>query len=316
MSKDYQAETAELFGDLWPRYNDKLFEESVVLFEKRFLANGFDVSWFKGKRCLDVGCGGGRYSIAMARLGADQVMGCDISASGLADARKRASGLANITFEEASVLELPYRDNSFDFVCCSGVLHHTTDTERGLKELRRVLRPGGKIYLLLYGTGGLRWPTMMRVRPFAQAMGYEFISEMTCTAGLPANRQRIFLDDLFVPLIRFFDWEEIRYMLVNNSFIEVERWEKGKFDHEENISVQQAELKQLHLVFETALRNCGAGNKDAGIQARKALEVMTSVLNEFDEIERSFTNARITKEEVCNKIFGWGHHRVLAVKSP
>ena len=156
MSDSTVQSTALLFGDLWHRYDDDLFEESVTLFARRFEANGFNLRWFQGKRCLDAGCGGGRYTIAMAMLGASEVIGCDISAKGLADARQRTAGMPNIRFEEADVLDLPYPDESFDFVCCSGVLHHTADPEKGLRELARVLRSGGKIFLLLYGKGGLR----------------------------------------------------------------------------------------------------------------------------------------------------------------
>lgn len=133
--KQIIKKTGKLFGDLWWRYDDKLFNESVELFYKRFEAKGFDLRWFKGKKCLDAGCGGGRYAIAMAKLGAEKVIGCDISTGGLADAHRRAADLPNIEFEKASVLELPYTDESFDFVCCSGVLHHTKDPAKGLSEL-------------------------------------------------------------------------------------------------------------------------------------------------------------------------------------
>lgn len=61
---------AQLFGDIWHRYDDRLFEESVQLFCDRFRANGFILDEFPGLRCIDVGCGGGRLSIAIARLGA------------------------------------------------------------------------------------------------------------------------------------------------------------------------------------------------------------------------------------------------------
>ena len=88
--------------------------------------------FFTGKRCLDVGCGGGRYSLAMARMGAKSVVGVDVSESGLTDAAMRAErmGYANVTFKQASALELPFADAEFDFVCCSGVLHHTRGVEQ------------------------------------------------------------------------------------------------------------------------------------------------------------------------------------------
>jgi ubiquinone/menaquinone biosynthesis C-methylase UbiE len=128
-----QNETSKLFGVLWRRYDDTLFDESVKLFYQRFKANRFDLKWFRGKSCLDAGCGGGRYAIAMAKLGAAKVIGCDISPAGLEDARCRAADMPNIIFKGASVIDLPYISYSFDFACCSGVLHHTTDPEKGLQ---------------------------------------------------------------------------------------------------------------------------------------------------------------------------------------
>ena len=245
--------TATLYGDLWHRYDADLFEQSVNLFAQRFKANGFDLSWFEGKKCLDAGCGGGRYTIAMARLGAGEVIGCDITASGLANAQIRSTGILNVSYDTASVDDLPFLDRSFDFVCCSGVLHHTPDPARGMAELARVLKPSGKLFLLLYGEGGLRWPTIVKLRPYAQAMGYNIVDEAIRLAGLPADKQRAFLDDLFVPIMHFFEWNKVQSMLRAYGFHQIQRWEEGKLDHEASVSVQRAELNQLRQLFDTAL---------------------------------------------------------------
>ncbi|MDP9341271.1 MAG: class I SAM-dependent methyltransferase [Actinomycetota bacterium] len=307
-----RSATAGLFGDLWHRYDDPLFEESVGLFGRRFEANGFDLRWFRGKRCLDIGCGGGRYTVAMARLGARLAVGCDISTSGLTDAARRAEGLEAVRFLAASALGLPSREEAFDFVCCSGVLHHTPDPELGLRELARVLRPGGRCYLLLYGTGGLRWPTVVRARPFAQALGYEAVDRAIQRAGLPANKQRTFLDDLFVPIIEFFTWDQVREMLSAAGLQDAERWERGKLDHEESVSVQRAELEQLRLVFEKAR----AGAEEAGTarDAMAARDAVAEALAQLDTAEQAFAAGRIDRGELARTVFGEGHHRVLAVK--
>ena len=309
-----QEATGALFGDLWHRYGDDLFEESVMLFAKRFQANGFDLTWFQGKRCLDAGCGGGRYAIAMARLGAAEVAGCDISAEGLADARRRAAGLPNVFFEEASVLDLPFADKSFDFVCCSGVLHHTPDPEKGLREITRVLRPTGRLFLLLYGKGGLRWPTISTIRPHAQAMGYALMDEAIRLAGLPANKQRTFLDDFFVPMICFYDWDDVHAMLSAGGLQRIERWESGKLDHEASVSVQRTELEQLRQLFETALQQIEPRFVSAASHAAKALHAVMSALERLDGIEANFAAGQIDEAERCWQVFGWGHHRVLTVK--
>jgi ubiquinone/menaquinone biosynthesis C-methylase UbiE len=308
------SKTGKLFGDLWWRYDDDLFNESVKLFYKRFEANGFDLRWFCGKKCLDAGCGGGRYAIAMAKLGAEKVTGCDISTEGLADARRRAVDLPNVEFQEASVLELPYADEAFDFVCCSGVLHHTKDPEKGIQELARVLRPLGKIFLLIYGAGGLRWPTIMTIRPHAQAMGYGLLDEAMKLANLPPNKQRTFLDDFFVPIIQFYSWNEVQSMLVNNGLKSFDRWEKGKLDHEESVSVQKIELTQIRDLFKTAIEKETRRFKAVASYARNALNAVEAAIERLDAVEAKFAGGQISESDLNRQIFGEGHHRVLAEK--
>lgn len=315
MSDSITRQTGSLFGDLWHRYDDALFEESVKLFAMRFEANGFDLKWFEGRRCLDVGCGGGRYTMAMARLGASEAVGCDISPDGLADARRRAAALPNVRFEEASALALPYPDASFDFVCCSGVLHHTPDPAKGLREITRVLKPQGRVFLLLYGKGGLRWPTIMKLRPYAQAVGYPLMDEAMRLAELPANKQRTFLDDLFVPIIEFYDWDEVKAMLEGNGYQGIERWEKGKLDHEASVEVQRTELEQLRHLFEIASQQADARFTAVSGQWAAALQVSMSAVKSLDAAQAACEAGQISDEERRWQIFGWGHHRVLAVKA-
>lgn len=300
--------TGTLFGDLWRRYDDRLFDESLRLFEMRFRANGFDLEWFRGKDCLDAGCGGGRYTLALARLGARVAVGCDLSLAGLADAATRVRDHSGVHFLGGSVLQLPHPDGTFDFVCCSGVLHHTPDPTRGLGELTRVLRPGGRLYVLLYGTGGVRWPTIMRVREHAQAMGYETVDKAIQRAGLPANKQRTFLDDLFVPIIRFFEWDEVREMLAGHGYREVQRWERGRLDNEENIEAQRVELEQLASVFEAAR------DLDGGVRGEAAARVVAGAIAEVDAVTADVAAGTIGETERRRRTFGWGHHRVLATK--
>ena len=308
------GETGRLFGDLWHRYDDELFEESVALFARRFEANGFDLSWFRGKRCLDAGCGGGRYSIAMARLGAEEVIGCDVSSEGIRDCRRRATGMRAVSFEVASVLQLPFANESFDFVCSSGVLHHTADPAQGLREITRVLRPGGRVFLLLYGARGLRWPTIIALRPYAHALGYAAVDYAMREAELPANKQRTFLDDLFVPLIAFYEWADVHRMLADNGYSDITRWERGKLDHEASVEVQRAELEQLGRIFETGVRKEVPGFKDHLEAARAASGAISAAVATLDLTVADYERGRLKRQELEKIVFGAGHHRVLAVK--
>mmetsp|Transcript_21408 Transcript_21408/g.47455 ORF Transcript_21408/g.47455 Transcript_21408/m.47455 type:complete len:296 (+) Transcript_21408:84-971(+) len=113
----------------------------------------------KPLRVLDAGCGGGLISNSLARRG-HNITGIDISVGALDYARDtaRAEGLENARFEMGSLYELPYASHSFDAVVCSDVLEHITDLKSVLRELRRVLRPGG---LLLVDTINRTWLSLL-----------------------------------------------------------------------------------------------------------------------------------------------------------
>lgn len=100
---------------------------------------------------LDAGCGGGLVTVALARHG-HNVTGIDPAAGAVeyAHSSAGAQGLQELAhFHRGSIYTLPFADSSFDAVVCSDVLEHLTDLPSALREMRRVLRPGG---LLLVDT--------------------------------------------------------------------------------------------------------------------------------------------------------------------
>jgi SAM-dependent methyltransferase len=96
----------------------------------------------KSPHILDVGCGTGANLEMLAQFG--DAEGVDVSAEALAFCRER--GLTKVRQGEAE--RLPYDDESFDLVTGLDVVEHLDDDVAGLKEMRRVLRPGG--YVLLF----------------------------------------------------------------------------------------------------------------------------------------------------------------------
>ncbi len=103
-------------------------------------------SW-KGKAVLDLGCAGGFMAEALEDRGA-QVTGIDPATDAIAAARAHAVG-RGITYDVGVGEALPYADGSFDVVVCVDVLEHVEDLEQVLREVARVLRPGG---LFLFDT--------------------------------------------------------------------------------------------------------------------------------------------------------------------
>jgi ubiquinone/menaquinone biosynthesis C-methylase UbiE len=106
----------------------------------------FAARWAAGRRVLDVACGEGYGSALLARH-AREVTGVDVSAAAVAHARKAYADRANARFVEASCVELPFADASFDLAVSFETLEHITGQERFLGELARVLAPGGVLLL-------------------------------------------------------------------------------------------------------------------------------------------------------------------------
>lgn len=98
-----------------------------------------------GRRILDVGCGLGGDAAAMARLVAPggTVVGVDGSRSMIDAARERHGAVEGLSFEVADAADLPFDDASFDACRIDRVLQHIADPGPVVREMARVLRPGG-----------------------------------------------------------------------------------------------------------------------------------------------------------------------------
>jgi ubiquinone/menaquinone biosynthesis C-methylase UbiE len=106
-----------------------------------------------GERVLDVACGTGIVArLAAERVGAQgAVVGLDLNTAMLAVARALPQSGATITWTEASVLAMPFPDATFNVVVCQLGLQFFPDRPQALREMRRVLVPGGRVLLSVFG---------------------------------------------------------------------------------------------------------------------------------------------------------------------
>lgn len=309
-----EANTGSLFEKLWGPYNEQLFNESVELFQRRLRIHGFDEKWFQGKRCLDAGCGGGRNTIAMKLLGASQANGIDLGKQGIADAKRRAEerGLTNIGFDYASILNIPFADETFDMVWCAGVLMITADEERALNELARVTKQGGKLYLLVYATEGMRWPLINVLRPLAARIGQPAVEEAMKAAEMPANKIRTFLDDLFCPKLDFYTWERMERMLKARGFTHIDRWGvKERLDHEASLKDYREDLESLDTLWVAGAADAYHPCRDL---YRHGHEIVEASINSIRWFESEVQAGNLSEEKAMEIVIGQGHHRVLATK--
>lgn len=114
----------------------------------RMLGSGqFDVSRFG--TVLDVGSGSGqilKYLIRYARPGT-HIVACDLSYHMLRRARQRFAS-NKVAYVAADIQNLPFQDGAFDCITCGWVIEHLADPAPGLKEMARVLKPGGSLLLM------------------------------------------------------------------------------------------------------------------------------------------------------------------------
>ncbi len=202
--REKEGETQQVYGQLWDKFDDKAYvEQAYQILAERFAGSEFDLNTVAGRKVLDMGCGSGRYTIALARAGAASVVGVDLGSRSVESARALADrvGLTNVQFVVGDVLKLEFEDQAFDFVFCNGVLHHTTDMEGAIRELHRVLRPEGQAFLYLYADGGLFWYSRKRMPEIMKRIPQEYTMAVLDMIGLPGNRF-FFVDNWYVPLER------------------------------------------------------------------------------------------------------------------
>ena len=143
------ARIRAMFDQISPRYdflNHLLSMNSDVLWRRRAAAQVGEV-----RRVLDVCSGTGDMAFELHRQTSADIVGSDFALRMLEIARLKASRRSldgRIRFEQADTLRLPFRDGSFDAATVAFGIRNVVDGERGIAEMARVVRPGGRVVIL------------------------------------------------------------------------------------------------------------------------------------------------------------------------
>lgn len=149
---DLNDETRVEYEEFFQRYDD--FRYSL---EPHIIKN-LDRIDFAGKRVLEIGLGQGADAEKIVQRGGIY-NGADLTEESIKRVKMRFKlrGLPFERIEQASALELPFEDSSFDFVFSHGVLHHIPEIGKAQAEIARVLKPNGRLIAMLYAKWSLNY---------------------------------------------------------------------------------------------------------------------------------------------------------------
>ena len=192
----------------------------------RVMTIGLDLRWRRlgaravvrpGDRVLDAACGTGDFAVADLRAGAARVVGLDFSPRMLERARRKAP---QVEWVEGDLLALPFADAAFDAATVGFGVRNVADLELALRELRRVVRPGGRVAILeiTRPRGPLRpfyslWfdrvvPLLGKALPGGAAYTY-----------LPASVKRFPAAGALAALMQEAGFAQVRYRLLAGSIV-------------------------------------------------------------------------------------------------
>lgn len=214
-------------GQLVPHEVRRLFDRIAPVYDamNRVMTAGLDRSWRRltveavvqpGDRVLDACCGTGDLAVAAEREGGI-VTGLDFSPRMLERARRKSD---TVTWVEGDLLALPFDNGTFDAATVGFGVRNVEDLEAGLRELRRVLRSGGRLAILEITTprGALRpffslWferivPLLGKVLPGGKAYTY-----------LPASVRRFPEAEDLLALLERSGFERVRFRLLGGSIV-------------------------------------------------------------------------------------------------
>jgi len=221
---DASRKVREMFTQIAPRYdllNHLLSLQLDRLWRARVARRLRPILSRPDALVLDLCCGTGDLALSLARAGMARVVGADFAHPMLTRAKEKADsariapasgGLAALRFFEADALHLPFADCSFDLVATAFGFRNLANYEAGLREIRRVVKPGGTLAILEFvePPAGLlgniyRW----YFRKILPRVGGFLSGNLSAYTYLPASVSRFFGPVVLASLMKCMDYSEV-----------------------------------------------------------------------------------------------------------
>jgi 2-polyprenyl-3-methyl-5-hydroxy-6-metoxy-1,4-benzoquinol methylase len=184
-------ETRASFDYQWHEFPDGVAMPNDAAFMREITAllcqiTALPAEWFPGKHVVDIGCGAGRFSYGLLSLGA-HVTSCDQSPWALQRTTELCQQFGErFSTQPINLLEWT-QEAAYDLAFCFGVVHHTGNTYRAIRNVARKVKPGGRLFLMIYS-----FPDDMDdLENFAEINAYEALRYASRHLSLPEKKQTI-----------------------------------------------------------------------------------------------------------------------------
>ncbi len=220
----------DLWNNLWNKYDLESYEEKVERYKHRIKINNL-APLFRDKKCIDLGSGNGTFSVAMAEEGAKRVEGIDFGKESVEFAQKilkkrDKESKEKVNYTEASIYEIPFEDDTFDFAVQNGVFHHMEDELKAIEETKRVLKKGGYFWYYTDGEGGINYDLWDESVKILKEVPIEKIQEVTNFLNVSTNKSYHIGDDLKATY-KHTSWDKMTEILRKKGFSNFKRMKGG-----------------------------------------------------------------------------------------
>jgi ubiquinone/menaquinone biosynthesis C-methylase UbiE len=185
-----------------------------------------------------VGCGNGSFCFALAELGARYIEGIDFGENSIRYAEQLRRWLQlseKIHFTLGNVYALPYKMDSFDTVIQNGVFHHLANENHAIREIGRVIKPGGLLWYYTEGEGALHNEIFEMSSVLLKDVPIDFVKRVLLELHLSPNKIHYLMDRLNATY-RKTTWNEITERLASFGFGDFRGFKGGfKWEYDQEI---------------------------------------------------------------------------------
>jgi ubiquinone/menaquinone biosynthesis C-methylase UbiE len=219
-------------GGFWTTYRE--FMDWIRQTEPYFFDILDSYDW-RGQKVIEVGCGQGT-TLNYLPQHEVEMTGLDMSFQSIQAAQAGALELDQLDMVQllqADAEYLPFANEIFDAVISCGVLHHTSDTAGGIRNIHRILKPGGTAVVMLYHSGNPKWWATNLFRTYSRLVDYFFQRSGVLAESLRSHHQAnstsgtALLELYGVPILKAFSNKQTEEMFSGFSEIKISNHQPG-----------------------------------------------------------------------------------------